>query len=286
LRGALARVPLHVTGFWKPVLRPDKLSSGSIGAGLVLSPGITVRLKLCSHSEVRLNGRPLRLRSLSILLDRLGAEACIDAWSPAPLGAGYGVSASLTLGAAAALAATMGLPLSRVFREAHVAEVEAGTGLGDVAAVIDGGYLELRLKAGAPGVGLVETLPLDTSLEAVTVPLGYEDTSHMLREMPGEAYSMVSDALRTLSSRPRLSLFLQYSYRFSRAAGMMTSMLEEALREACTGCLGFYVKKRVAVLLAMGRSAWTAASRLEEKLGVKPIVLKPSPGGVMVFSLE
>ncbi len=285
MKGAGAHVPLHITGFWAPRRTPDPASTGSIGAGLVLEPGVTVKLRICGRSVTALNGAEVELRPLDILLDSWGVEACVEAWSPVPIGAGYAVSAAVTLGAAASLALVTGRSLGDAYRSAHIAEVKASTGLGDVAAIVMGGYLEVRTKPGAPGIGSVEILPLDSDLRVVTAPLGREETSEMLSRIPGKAYEQASKGVEELLSTPSLDVFAWHAAGFSRAAGMMEGEIGELLSEACRGCPGFFVKKRVAVLLAWRAGAWRAAALLEEKLGVEPIVLKASRGGVTVFSL-
>jgi pantoate kinase len=69
-----------------------------------------------------------------------------------PVGQGFGMSGAMTL--AALLAAEKGLGLlggdrDRLVAIAHAAEVEAGTGLGDVVPQAQGG-MDLRLSPGAP----------------------------------------------------------------------------------------------------------------------------------------
>ena len=80
----------------------------------------------------------------------------------------------------------------------------------------------------------------------VTAILGSMDTRVMLESLPLEVYQMAEDSLARLESSPSLEVFLEEAYMFSKAAGMLTNEVEDAV-ESCRdeGLLGFFVKKRV-----------------------------------------
>jgi pantoate kinase len=117
-------IPHHVTGFWLPHYTENPLSTGSLGAGLLLD-----------YAIVRFTGSGVYYNGVSVE-DGLG----IKIHSPYPLGFGYAGSAVLNIAKHVRL---HGLSL-KAFQEAHVAEVTAGTGLGDVLAIYTGGCLVVR----------------------------------------------------------------------------------------------------------------------------------------------
>ena len=76
-----------------------------------------------------------------------------------PVGYGLGSSSAVALSLSFALDQALGTKLDRslIGQIAHNAEVNCKTGLGDVLASFHGGF-EIRVKAGAPGIGSVEKI--------------------------------------------------------------------------------------------------------------------------------
>ena len=239
-------VPLHITGFWSPRIGDTALESGSRGAGLVIRPLLRVQAEPAEGFEVILNGSKASFRTLEILADKLGIQGRYVVDSPAPLGAGFAVSAATAIGVAYAWSRLSGLDESEAARAAHEAEVEARTGLGDVVAILQGSHLEIRIKPGGPGVGVVSSIEVPKDYKVVAAILGSMDTRVMLESLPVEVYQMAEDSLARLESNPSLEVFLEEAYMFSKAAGMLTNEVEDAV-ESCRddGLLGFFVKKRV-----------------------------------------
>ncbi|WP_243669403.1 hypothetical protein [Vulcanisaeta sp. JCM 16161] len=120
---------------------------------------------------------------MDLVLNELGANAEVNYSAPVQLGIGYGLSAALTLGTALGAAVIKRTQLIKAAQIAHMIEVKLGTGLGDVIAEYYGGGLELRLKAGAPGIGVIDRIPYPQDLMVVTVDLGRYSTNDMLREL-------------------------------------------------------------------------------------------------------
>ncbi len=152
--------PGHVTAFFEVCEDPDPRKKGSRGAGLSLSLGVTtmarVREATRASLDILVNGRKARAEvteaaARKVLGDR-AYEVKILTESPLPVSQGFGVSAAAALSTTLALndALGLGLPRDELVALAHIAEVECGTGLGDVVPASLGG-MDLRLRPGAPG---------------------------------------------------------------------------------------------------------------------------------------
>ncbi|WP_309221806.1 GHMP kinase [Halorussus sp. MSC15.2] len=81
-----------------------------------------------------MDGEPTDFEPVELALRELGVAARVDLTPEVPIGRGFGASGAATLATAIAANAEFGLGRSRdeLVEVAHRAEVEAGTGLGDV----------------------------------------------------------------------------------------------------------------------------------------------------------
>jgi pantoate kinase len=133
---AQAFVPGHVTGFFTVDRDDDPLVAGSRGAGLALSAGVTVTVRPAGERTVALNGESVDVEAVERVLDALEASVAVRAVTDLPVGSGFGVSGAMALGAALATNDVLDRRLStyELATVAHGAEVQAGTGLGDVVA--------------------------------------------------------------------------------------------------------------------------------------------------------
>jgi len=281
-----AEVPLHVTGLWLPLWRPGALETGSIGAGLLLEPPARIAAEPCRPGagcgldvetpEGRL-GRIPGVAAEVYRLEPLAASARIRVFSPVPIGRGYAVSAVVAL--AASLGVLVHEPwrgLEGAARLAHMAEVSAGTGLGDIAAMLYGRGLELRLAPGGPGLARVESIPL--AGEAVAVELGgvYE-TRVMHQSLSWRLHGLAAPRLARLLEKPSLGAFLEEARGFALEAGFVDRETARVLDEAVEAGLaaGWYAKKRVAVLVAAPGRAGELEAMLRQR-GLRPRRLRLS----------
>ncbi|ABL88526.1 pantothenate kinase [Pyrobaculum islandicum DSM 4184] len=221
------KIPHHVTGFWLPHYGGSPLETGSVGAGLLLD-----------YAEVYLSGAGVRYNG-----ELLEAGPGVDIKSPYPLGYGYAGSAVVNI---AKHVAVLGLGLE-AFQRAHIAEVEAGTGLGDVLAIYTGGCLVVRTSPGAPGVGKAYGYDCPR-LFVATVDLRRAETATMLKSLRLQLEIEGRRAVEAMIDGD-FQTFLELARRFSRAVGFLTPQLEEELRRLA-GVSGFYVKKGVLVVVA------------------------------------
>ncbi len=239
------RVPLHITGFWKPVYTEDPVTTGSLGAGVNIEPKLIVKASLSSTSKLYLNDeRLLSVDSVNNVFNSVNCGLVVRGYTKAPLGAGYGLSAALALAASVAASVLCGgETLEKAALRAHVAEVKAGTGLGDVIAEFYGGF-EVRVKPGPPGVGEVVHIPFNPKVKVLTVPLGRRSTRVMLSEYTSDLARLAGELVEKLIENPSLENFIEYSSLFTRRFFNYT--VPDELMEGVRGrVIGYYMKKCV-----------------------------------------
>jgi pantoate kinase len=225
---ASAFVPGHITGFFSAHRTDDPNATGSRGAGITLSDGVEVTVDPAGDAGLTLNGRAVDVAPVEKVLDELGVEATVDATTPLPIGAGFGVSGAFALGAAFAANAAV----SRTHTEneliaaAHRAEVESGTGLGDVVAQARGG-VPVRLEPGAPGHGELDGVPARSRVEYVT--FGDLSTETVLSGDTTRLSRAGERALAGLLDEPTLPRLMAESRRFAEDAGLLTDRVTEAV---------------------------------------------------------
>jgi pantoate kinase len=224
-----AFVPGHVTGFFSVHPHDDPRKAGSRGAGLALTDGVTVELTPATETTVELNGETVEMTAVARTLDKLGVDARVVVETPLPVSAGFGVSGGAALGAALAANAQFGLnhTENELVRTAHAAEVEAGTGLGDVVAQAHGG-VPLRLEPGAPGHGTLDGIPAPpTRIEYIS--FGGRSTGDIIGG-DVEVLSRAGErALSALLDTPTLSRFMVLSREFAHEADLLTPEVKTAV---------------------------------------------------------
>ena len=156
-----------------------------------------------------------------------------------PIGKGFATSASTAL-----MVALKKYPFWEGVARAHVAEVIAKTGLGDVMAIAFGRGLAVRVKAGGPGWGKVVSLKVPRLGLVVTTFKGqFEDTPRMLEKLDVER--AFDKAWKKFIEGKDFLSFLKAAQAFSEEVGFLDGV-EELLE--LEGVLGGYAKKSVLVL--------------------------------------
>lgn len=158
-------VPGHITGFFNIENHKNPLKKGSCGGGFLLSKGVTTKIKEAKNSEtsIKINGKT-DLRNESIIREVLNIMNIDGAFEISqeinlPIGAGFGTSAASAIGTAIGInkILELGNTLEKSGQIAHLAEINLGSGLGDVIAELGQGVI-LRTKSGAPGIGEIKSL--------------------------------------------------------------------------------------------------------------------------------
>ncbi|MFC4553260.1 MULTISPECIES: pantoate kinase [Halorussus] len=227
---ARAFVPGHVTGFFSVHEDDDPEQAGSRGAGVALSDGVTVTVEAAEETAMQLNDEPAAFEAVTRVLDDLDVEARVTASTDLPVGAGFGVSGAAALGTA--LAANAAFDCRRSENElvavAHAAEVEAGTGLGDVVAQARGG-VPVRLDPGAPDYGRLDGVPARSRVEYLT--LGERSTESVLSGDTSRLSRVGVDMLVRLVEEPTLQTFVDASQEFAQEAGLLTDDVRAVLED-------------------------------------------------------
>ena len=227
-----AFVPGHVTGFFSVHPHDDSRRAGSRGAGIALADGVTVAVAPPDTGEttIALGGEPVEMDAVARTLDTLGVRARVAVETPLPVSAGFGVSGGAALGAA--LAANARFDLERTENElvatAHAAEVDAGTGLGDVVAQARGG-VPLRVEPGAPPHGHLDGIPLRANRRIEYVSFDRRSTEAVLGGDTDGLSAAGERALAALQEAPTIERLVTCSATFAREADLLTERIDDAI---------------------------------------------------------
>jgi pantoate kinase len=121
-----------------------------------------------------------------------------------------------------------GLSYNELVTIAHGAEVQAGTGLGDVVAQARGG-IPLRLEPGGPQYNYVDAVPARTRVEYHT--LGGLSTAEVIGGETGALTTAGERAISQVVKEPTLSTFMQASRMFAREADLLTSDVKRVIED-------------------------------------------------------
>ncbi len=224
--GPTAIVPGHVTLFFTVHRTDDPATTGSTGVGLTLEEG--VRVEVAPGSGQTVNGSPASIAAVDGVLAALDVTAAVDIETALPLGAGFGVSGAAALGTALGVDRLHELDRSRseLVRTAHVAEVEAGTGLGDVVAQAHGGVV-MRLDPGAPPRSRLQALEASGPLEVLT--RGELDTAAVIAGDTTAITRAGETALTDLRTEPTLPRAFALGRRFARETALLDPEVERII---------------------------------------------------------
>lgn len=235
-------VPSHLTGFFQIVEHPDPLAMGSRGAGVLMDKGVTTNIKTSSKDhklEIKVNGEKnsqddtITHRTIDLIQKYFPIKSGlkVEHQVEVPLGCGFGTSAALALGTSLGLTRLLDLPLSfnQATSIAHRAEIEMGTGLGDVIAETSGGIV-MRIKEGSPGLGRLDQI-LCPPLYVVAQVRGEIDTSKIIKSTAHQKIINQWGALmlRKLQKDPRMIKFLELSLRFAQKTSLISSEIWELI---------------------------------------------------------
>jgi pantoate kinase len=240
---ARAFVPGHITGLFRIFDEQENpLYRGSTGAGFCVSIGTHTTVKVVDHSgpeiSTKYNGKQVDARVTRAVVQRLTREygstlkVEIEHESDLPIGAGFGASGAGALGTALALGFILDSSIDMEWAAsfAHYAEVENHTGLGDVISQAKGGT-EIRVRPGAPGVGVVAGFPVESFLNVVLAGAPGLETSEVLTnpERRGCINAAGDSLISTLVENPTFDSFIHCAREFSGRIGLETERVAAAL---------------------------------------------------------
>lgn len=236
-------VPSHITGFFEIIDNENPLKKGSRGAGVVMNKGVITETKISDGKgiKIQINGQydpkniTITEKTIEIIKRHYNLDdkkIVIDHDVQVPIGAGFGTSAAFAIGTATGISDILGLPLTfnDVVQIAHMAEVEMKSGLGDVIGAISGGMV-LRLKEGAPGIGITDKLLLNTSRDyfIISKTLGEISTAEIIEDpsYKEKINSMGRDLLIKLLNNPTPQNLMFLSKQFALKTGLMSDEVFE-----------------------------------------------------------
>ena len=272
---ATAFVPGHITGFFSAHPDDDPTKAGSRGAGLTLTHGVEVTVEPTpeTDSTVVLDGTAVDVDPVATVLETLGVSARVEAESDLPIGAGFGVSGAMALGTALAANRVFGRSLStnELVTIAHGAEVEAGTGLGDVVAQAHGG-IPVRLEPGAPRENVLDAIPARARVEYIS--FGELSTADVLSG-DTEALTVAGErALSRVVEEPTLASFMFASRRFAREAGLLTDRVTSTIDDVAAA-------DGQASMAMLGETVFALGTGLSDA-GYDPAVCATHPAGAVL----
>jgi len=225
-----AFVPAHITGFFSVHRTAEPATTGSRGAGLTLSDGIQTTVSSSDHSSVSLDGEAVSIEAVERVLKAVGVSATVSCRTGVPVGAGFGVSGGAALGTA--LAANELFQAGYTERElvsiAHVAEVQAGSGLGDVVAQARGG-LPLRLEPGAQPHCRLDGVVGGGPIEYLT--FGERSTADVIGGETAALSRAGEDALEAVRQTPSKATLVERARQFGEEAGLLSAKVETVLAD-------------------------------------------------------
>lgn len=267
---ARAFVPGHVTGFFTSHPDPDPTKAGSQGGGIALGHGVTVTVSSADEQRVTLDGERIEMDAVDRVLDALEVTAEVRGETDLPLGSGFGVSGGMALGAALAANEVFDRRLSEneLVTIAHGAEVQAGTGLGDVVAQARGG-VPIRLEPGGPQHNKLDAISARSRIEYHTI--GQLATDDVLSGDTAQLTMAGKGALSTVVAEPTMDSFMRASRRFSRESELLTDAVHEVIDDVSAA-------DGTAAMAMLGETVFALGTGLSDA-GYDPAVCEIHPGG-------
>ena len=248
MREAKAFCPAHVTGFFKAHLDDDQNNLenlGSMGAGFSIKQGVTTQVKIQSkdnqksHFKISTQGYQSDKTDISeYVLDeflKLGEFSDkffdINHEISIPVGYGLGSSSAVALSLSYALDQALETRLDRtkIGQIAHNAEVNCKTGLGDVLASYHGGF-EVRIKAGAPGIGNVEKIPTE-KISILMICFSPISTNKFIKERLSQINGLGGKMVNRLLESKNYEHFQDMSLEFANYVNVMTPKMQKLVDE-------------------------------------------------------
>lgn len=153
---AKAFAPGNVSCIFRVIDNKDPLKKHSLGVGFTVNQGALVSVSINKKNIVYFNNKKIKLPTIISVVKKLTDKKIqVKISSKLPLGAGFGMTGAGALAAAYALNKLLKLGKSKekLAMIAHTAEVENGTGLGDVGGEFNGGF-NAKFKRGQPLKGV------------------------------------------------------------------------------------------------------------------------------------
>jgi pantoate kinase len=227
--------PGHISGYFRRIEGESVAATGSIGAGIVISEGVTATVTPSKSLSVTVNRKPasgtpvLSSRSsppLEYILEKLDVTVAVTTECRLPVGAGFGLSAAALLATLTAVnrISSLGMSPHDIAALAHEAEVVHRTGLGDVAACQAGG----RVVRSGPGIDGAISRSFDLPELLYAVSFGPISTPSVLGSR--EQMDRVTAAFPPEPPEDAADFF-RISRRFAETSGLLTKEAGVVIRK-------------------------------------------------------
>lgn len=232
------------TDHGKPIADLERV--GARGGGFVIQRGVLTEISVseakANHVCVFINGKLApeaeTTRTVSqMLLSKVGklCDVVVNHKIDVPIGAGFGSSAGGALTTGLALSKALDLPLTynQIGKIAHVAEIQCKTGLGTVGPLMLGGCI-LTVEPGAPGISVIDRIPISDKYMIVTGVFGAKPTKQVLAsaEKRREVNRWGRKTLDAILAEPSVENFLACCLDFAEKAGFMTTRVGQLVKLA------------------------------------------------------
>ena len=289
---AKAFCPAHVTGFFKAHLEDNQNNLenlGSMGAGFSINQGVTTQVKIQtkdnqeSHFKISTQGYQSDKTDISeyVLNEFLklgefsGKFFDIKHEISIPVGYGLGSSGAVALSLSYALdqALETKLDKTRIGQIAHNAEVNCKTGLGDVLASYHGGF-EVRIKAGAPGIGNVEKIPVE-KISIIMICFSPISTNRFIKERLSQINGLGGKMVNRLLESKDYEHFQDMSLEFAKYVDVMTPKMQKLIDE--------FIKNNLKCGIALfGETVFSMITKDNENKVLE--ILQKYPEGIIIKS--
>ena len=245
---SIAFCPAHITGFFTAQIddnQKDLEKLGSMGAGFSIKHGVTTKVIVNQKHDEKTNFRItvngyqsdktdvsefvlnefLKIGNFSKKFFDIKHEISI------PVGYGLGSSGAVALSLSFALNQALKTNLDKtiVGQIAHNAEVNCKTGLGDVLASFHGGF-EIRIKAGAPGVGHVEKIQAN-EISIIMICFSPISTNKFIKERLSQINGLGGKMVNKLLESKNYQHFQEMSVEFAKYVDVMTPRMQNIVDE-------------------------------------------------------
>jgi pantoate kinase len=253
VRKAKALSPAGISSFFeicdttpdgKPIINLEQV--GARGGGFGIQKGVTTEVTvseaensdICVFINRKKTPEAETTKTVAqMLLSTVGEkyEVVVKHDVEVPIGAGFGSSAAGALTTALALSKALGLNLTynQLGKIAHVAEVKCRTGLGTVGPLMLGGCV-LTLEPGAPGIAVIDRIPISPDYTIVAGVFGPISTKKVLssseRRLAVNRWGRKT--LDRILSEPSFENFLNCCRDFAERTGFMTEHVRKLIRLA------------------------------------------------------
>lgn len=240
---SIAFCPAHITGFFTAQIddnQKDLEKLGSMGAGFSIKHGVTTKVIINQKHDEKTNFRItvngyqsdktdvsefvlnefLKMGDFSKKFFDIKHEISI------PVGYGLGSSGAVALSLSFALDQALKTNLDKIIigQIAHNAEVNCKTGLGDVLASFYGGF-EIRIKAGAPGIGHVEKIQAN-EISIIMICFSPISTNKFIKERLSQINGLGGKMVNKLLESKNYQHFQEMSVEFAKYVDVMTPRMQ------------------------------------------------------------